>query len=103
MDEMERRNKAVDIIPQSVANDDLDFSIVEENIGSDQTNVAASEKSIFSNHSVPQPISTEPDDVYVRVRSLTPSQILTVLVFAFGISVAFYFEIPSFSKALTGG
>lgn len=103
MDEMERRNKAVDVVPESLIHDDLEFSFREENVGSDRTNVVANEKSSISSPSIPQPINNEPDNVHVRVRSLTFSQILIVLVLAFGISVAFYFEIPAFSKALTGG
>lgn len=100
---MERRNEAVDIIPKSVVSNDLEFSMCEENIGSGRTNVSPNEKSISSNYSVPQVENqNEVDDVVVRVRSLTSLQILITLVFAFGISAAFYYEIPEFAKALTG-
>ena len=103
MDEMERKNKAVDIIPQSVVNDDLEISMCEVDIGSERTNVGATAKSTLPNPPISPPVhGLEPDDNYVRVRSLTPLQILITLVCAFGISVAFYFEIPEFAKALTG-
>lgn len=96
---MEIQNDAVDIIPQSIVNSDLEFSARDLDIGSERINNGACEKPIFSQTDN----QNKNDNVVVRVRSLTPVQILATLVCAFGISVAFYFEIPVFARALTGG